>query len=50
MSNSVAPAHFGLAGAEIVDVLEVHWPSGKRQMLEMVPANQVLTVVEPTGT
>ena len=50
MSNSVAPAHFGLAGAEIVDVLEVHWPSGKRQMLERVPANQVLTVVEPTGT
>jgi hypothetical protein len=50
MSNPVVPVHFGLGGAEIVEVIEVRWPSGKRQRLENVPANQALTVVEPTGT
>ena len=50
MSNSVVPVHFGLGNAEIVDAVEVRWPSGKTQRLENVPVNQELTIVEPTGT
>ena len=50
MSNSVVPVHFGLGDAEIVDAVEVRWPSGKTQRLENVPVNQELTIVEPTGT
>ena len=49
MSNSVVPVHFGLGDAQIVDTVEVHWPSGRKQRLESVPVNQELTVVEPAG-
>ena len=49
MSNSVVPVHFGLGDAEIVDAVEIRWPSGKTQRLENVPVNQELTIVEPTG-
>ena len=47
MSNSVVPVHFGLGNAEMVDAVEVRWPSGKTQRLENVPVNQQLEVVEP---
>ena len=47
MSNSVVPAHFGLGAAETVDSLEIHWPSGKTQLLEDVPVNQQIEIVEP---
>ena len=50
MSNSVVPMHFGLGDAEMVDAIEVRWPSGRMQRLENVPVNQQLTIVEPTGT
>ncbi len=50
MSNPVVPVHFGLGGAETVGMVEVYWPSGKVQRLENVPANQALSVVEPSGT
>ena len=49
MSNSVVPVHFGLANAQTVDTIEVHWPSGRAQLLENVPVNQELTIVEPAG-
>ena len=49
MSNSVVPVHFGLSDAQIVDTVEVHWPSGRTQRLQNVPVNQGLTVVEPAG-
>jgi hypothetical protein len=39
-------ADFGLGGAKKVDVLEIAWPSGKRQRLEDVAAGQVLVVTE----
>ena len=35
--------------AEIVDAVEIRWPSGKTQRLENVPVNQELTIVEPAG-
>jgi len=38
---------FGLADATRVDRLEIRWPSGQVQVLENVPVNQILRVVEP---
>jgi enediyne biosynthesis protein E4 len=39
--------HFGLGDATVVDQLTVTWPSGKKQTLTKVAADQVLTVREP---
>ncbi len=38
--------HFGLGKAESVERLEIHWLSGKKQVLENVKANQILAVRE----
>jgi len=38
--------HFGLGAATKADLIVVNWPSGKRQVLENVAANQVVTVRE----
>ncbi len=40
-------AHFGLGGSATVDTVEIEWPSGKRQSIKAVNADQVLTVREP---
>jgi hypothetical protein len=45
-SSSHAGVHFGLGRAERVDV-EVAWPSGLRQRVPGVSANQVLRLTEP---
>jgi len=39
--------HFGLAKSELVDRIEIIWPSGKVQTLESIKANQILEVKEP---
>lgn len=39
--------HFGLAKNNIVDKIEIKWPSGKIQVLENISPNQILTVTEP---
>lgn len=46
-SASLDGVHFGLGTATVVEKAEILWPSGKRQVLENVKANQVLTVQEP---
>ncbi|MDA2933275.1 FG-GAP-like repeat-containing protein [Acidobacteria bacterium AH-259-D05] len=38
--------HFGLAKNESAEWLEIIWPSGKKQILRNIPANQVITVRE----
>ena len=38
---------FGLGTALAVEEITIHWPSGRRQTLRNVSANQVLTVTEP---
>ena len=45
-SSSHAGAHFGLGAAGDVPRVEVEWPSGVRQAVERVKANQVLQVQE----
>jgi hypothetical protein len=39
--------HFGLGSATTVEKLEIQWLSGRKQILENVPVNQILTVNEP---
>ena len=38
--------HFGLAGADKVEFVEIRWPSGKVQRLEDLEANQILKIRE----
>ena len=46
-SSSAGPVHFGLGAAKSVDEIEIKWPSGTRQVLKDIKANQVLKVKEP---
>ncbi len=46
-SSSHAGVHFGLGAMAKIPRLEIHWPSGRAQILENVAADQVLTVTEP---
>ena len=39
--------HFGLGQSKTVKELEIRWPSGVRQTLKDIPANQILRVQEP---
>lgn len=41
--------HIGLGAAEVIDTLEIRWPSGLVQVLENVPVNQRRVVREMTS-
>ncbi|HVN21580.1 MAG TPA: CRTAC1 family protein [Dongiaceae bacterium] len=45
-SSSDKRVHFGLGSASVVDKLEIAWPSGIKQVVTKVPADQVLTIRE----
>jgi enediyne biosynthesis protein E4 len=45
--SSEKAVHFGLGKDERVDVIEIAWPSGRRQRLERVAGDRYLTVKEP---
>lgn len=45
-SSSDKRVHFGLGEAAVVDRIELAWPSGVKQVLTAVPADQVLTIRE----
>ena len=47
LSQNDARVHFGLATADVIDEIEIKWPSGKRQVLEQIKVNQILTIKEP---
>ena len=38
--------HFGLADRALVDSIEVDWPSGQKDRLSQVKANQIMTITE----
>lgn len=46
LSQNDPRMHFGLADAEIVESVEIKWPSGKVQHLENIEANQIITITE----
>ena len=49
LSSGDRRLHFGLGTAEAAALVEIEWPSGTVQLLENVPANQILEVRERTG-
>lgn len=46
-SSSDNLVHFGLGRDTVVPQVEIEWPSGRKQLLRNVAADQVVTVVEP---
>ena len=47
LSQNDPRMHFGLAKNNMVEKIEIKWPSGKIQILENIKVNQILTVKEP---
>lgn len=47
LSQNDPRMHFGLAKNDMIQKIEVKWPSGKDQLLENINANQILTITEP---
>ena len=46
-SSSDNRVHFGLGSAQRIKDIEIRWPSGIRQVLHNVTADQILTIEEP---
>lgn len=42
-------AHFGLAQLKMIDKIEIKWPDGGYEVLNQIPANQMLTILHPEG-
>ena len=49
LSQSDLRVHFGLGKNAIVDVLEVHWQSGRREQFSNLNSNQMLRIKEGHG-
>jgi hypothetical protein len=47
LSQNDSRIHFGIADHEVIDRIEIKWPSGQFQIIEKVDANQILKVIEP---
>jgi len=47
LSQNDSRLHFGLMKNDMVESIEIKWPSGKSQLLENIKANQILTIKEP---
>ena len=45
-SSSDKRVHFGLGSASVVETMELTWPSGIKQVLKKIKADQILTVTE----
>jgi len=50
LSSSDKRVHFGMGLDTAAKTIEIHWPSGIRQVLENVRADQILQVDEPSAT
>ena len=49
LSASDPRIYFGLGRMKQAEKVEIHWPSGKTDVLKDVPANQILTIQEGNG-
>jgi hypothetical protein len=47
LSSSDKRVHFGLGAEEMAQAIEIHWPSGIRQVLKAIGAGRILQVDEP---
>jgi hypothetical protein len=50
LSSSDKRVHFGLGKEKVVQKIEIRWPSGIRQTLKDVAADQILEVNEPSSS
>jgi enediyne biosynthesis protein E4 len=50
LSSSDKRVHFGMGLDTAAEIIEIHWPSGTRQVLENVRTDQILQVDEPSAT
>jgi enediyne biosynthesis protein E4 len=48
-SSSDKRVYFGLGNATVVDRIELAWPTGIKQVLKNVAADQILTIIESGG-
>ena len=48
LSMDTVELEFGLGRASIADEVRITWPSGRTQTLTALPANQIITITEPT--
>src|SRR5262249_6504562 len=48
-SGSDSTVHVGLGDATTVDEVSIIWPSGVKQVLANLPADQLVTAVEPAS-
>jgi enediyne biosynthesis protein E4 len=49
LSSSDKRVHFGLGAETVAGTIEIRWPSGIRQTIKNVPADQILQVDEPAA-
>src|SRR6266853_274055 len=49
LSSSDKRVHFGLGPETVAGTIEIHWPSGIRQTIKNVSADQILKVDEPSA-
>jgi hypothetical protein len=47
LGHGLFPLHFGLGNIQAIDRIEIYWPSGHKQTLLNVEANQLLQLTEP---
>ena len=47
-SSSDSRVHFGLGTSKRLKEIEIHWPSGVKQILQDVAGDRVLTIREPS--
>jgi hypothetical protein len=47
LSQNDPRLHFGLGNYDVIDRIEIKWPSGIVQVLENVRARQILNITEP---
>ena len=48
-SNNAQEIYFGLGRSEIIDKIEIIWPSGLNELFESIKSNQTIYVVENTS-
>ena len=49
LSSSDKRVHFGLGSESVAERIEIHWPSGIRQILKGVRGDQIMQVQEPAA-
>ena len=49
LAQSDLRVHFGLGRAAQAERLEIRWPAGETEVLQNLPINQIITIVEGKG-